>query len=186
MKAALRIFLFCLVAPTLAAFAQGNPPPAAAASPTNPLIAHNKVIYRGVKAILLASAQKMPEESYGFKPTEAVRSFGQILGHVADAQYLFCSTALGEKAPAHDVEKTKTSKADLQKALNDALAFCDARLNAMTDAKGAEMVDFFGGKQPRIAVFAFNTAHDFEHYGNLVTYMRLKGIVPPSSESNSR
>jgi uncharacterized damage-inducible protein DinB len=182
MKAALRIFLFCLVAPTLAAFAQGNPPPAAAASPTNPLIAHNKVIYRGVKAILLASAQKMPEESYGFKPTEVVRSFGQILGHVADAQYMFCSTALGEKAPAHDVEKTKTSKADLIAALQDAFAYCDRAYGAMTDASATEMTKLMGRDTPKLGALTTNSLHSIEHYGNLITYLRIKNIVPPTSD----
>src|SRR5512146_3343948 len=66
---------------------------------SNVLSADNKTIYAGVKSILLRSAEKMPEETYSFKPTDAVRSYGQILGHVADAQYLFCSSVLGEKNP---------------------------------------------------------------------------------------
>jgi len=181
MKAALRIFLFCLVAPSVAAFAQTNPPAAAPAS-TNPLIAHNKLIYRGVKAILLASAQKMPEESYGFRPTEAVRSFGQIVGHVADAQYMFCSTALGEKAPAHDVEKTKTSKADLIAALQDAFAYCDRAHAAMTDASATEMTKLMGRDAPKLGALTANSLHSVEHYGNLVTYLRMKNIGPPSSD----
>jgi len=103
---------------------------------------------------------------------------------LADANYSICSAASGAANPIKgtSIEKTKTSKADLQKALGDSLAFCDAQLAGMTDAKGTELVDFFGGKQPRLAVFSFNTAHDMEHYGNLVTYMRLKGMVPPSSQ----
>ena len=80
------------------------------------------------------------------------------------------------------VEKTKTSKADIQKALAESYAFCDAQFAAMTQAKSMEMTKFFGGEQPRIAVMAFNTAHNFEHYGNVITYMRLKGMVPPSSQ----
>ena len=182
MKATLRLFLLCLVAPTVAAFAQGNAPAAAAASPTNPLIAHNKMIYRGVKGILLASAQKMPEENYGFRPTEAVRSFGQILGHVADAQYLFCSTALGEKAPPHDVEKTKTSKADLIAALQDAFVYCDRAYAAMTDASATEMTKLMGRDTPRLGALTTNSLHSIEHYGNLITYLRLKNIVPPTSD----
>ena len=81
-----------------------------------------------------------------------------------------------------DIEKTKTTKADLQKALADSFAFCEAQFDAMTDAKAAEMTDFFRGKQPRLNVLQFNIAHDFEHYGNLVTYLRIKGLVPPSSQ----
>lgn len=180
MKAALRILLFCLVAPTVAALAQAKA--AAPASPTNPLIAHNKLIYRGVKAILLSSAQKMPEESYGFKPTEAVRSFGQIVGHVTDSQYAFCSTALGEKAPARDVEKTRTSKADLIAALKDAFAYCDKAYDAMTDASATEMTKLMGRDTPKLGALTMNSLHSVEHYGNLVTYLRMKNIVPPSSD----
>ena len=88
----------------------------------------------------------------------------------------------GSAGPKDSIEKTKTSKADLQKALADSFAACDAAFPAMTDEKGGQMMKFFGGEQPRLAVLAFNTAHDFEHYGNLVTYMRIKDIVPPSSE----
>ena len=156
----------------------------AVAQSGNPMTDAMKAQFAIVKADLTKTAEQVTEENYAFKPTPDVRNLGALIGHVADASYYFCSTASGAANPMKgtSVEKTKTSKADLQKALNDALAFCDAQLNAMTDAKGAEMVDFFGGKQPRIAVFAFNTAHDFEHYGNLVTYMRLKGMVPPSSQ----
>jgi len=156
----------------------------AVAQSGNPMTDAMKAQFAIVKGDLTKTAEQVTEENYAFKPTPDVRNLGALIGHVADASYYFCSTASGAANPMKgtSVEKTKTSKADLQKSLADALAFCDAQLNAMTDAKGAEMVDFFGGKQPRIAVFAFNTAHDFEHYGNLVTYMRLKGMVPPSSQ----
>jgi len=156
----------------------------AVAQSGNPMTDAMKAQFAIVKADLTKTAEQVTEENYAFKPTPDVRNLGALIGHVADASYYFCSTASGAANPMKgtSVEKTKTSKADLQKSLADALAFCDAQLNGMTDAKGAEMVDFFGGKQPRIAVFAFNTAHDFEHYGNLVTYMRLKGMVPPSSQ----
>src|SRR5262245_48904967 len=114
--------LICLLASAAVAVAHEQPPAAAAATPENPLSAHARMMYGGVKQILLRSAEKMPEESYGFKPTEAVRTFGQILGHVADSQYAFCSAVLGEKNPAPQVEKTKTSKADLIAALKEAFA----------------------------------------------------------------
>jgi uncharacterized damage-inducible protein DinB len=158
--------------------------PAAAQQSGNPMTDAMKAQFAIVKADLAKTAEQVTEENYAFKPTPDVRNLGALIGHVADASYYFCSTASGAANPMKgtSVEKSKTSKADLQKALGEALAFCDTQLNAMTDAKGAEMVDFFGGKQPRMAVFAFNTAHDFEHYGNLVTYMRLKGMVPPSSQ----
>jgi uncharacterized damage-inducible protein DinB len=154
----------------------------AAAPSSDPLSAGAKATFGIAKNNILKSADKMPEENYAFKPTPDVRSYGQILGHIADAQYGFCSAALGETNPAPGIEKSKTSKADLVKALNEAFAYCDKAYNGMTDAHAGEIVKFFGREQAKLTVLAFNTAHDFEHYGNLVTYLRLKGLVPPSSE----
>jgi uncharacterized damage-inducible protein DinB len=187
--------LTCLLAPAAVALAQDKPPkatavpaqdtpPKATAAPSqdNPLSAYSKVMYRGMKAILLRSAERMPEENYGFKPTDAVRSFGQVVGHVADSQYLFCSVVLGETRPALRVEKTKTSKADLIAALKDAFAYCDRAYDGMTDASAAEMVQLHGGDAPKLGGLTANNLHTVEHYGNLVTYMRMKNIVPPTSE----
>jgi uncharacterized damage-inducible protein DinB len=159
--------------------------PAAAFSQDNPLSTYNKTVYEGVKSILLRSAEKMPEENYSFKPTEAVRSYGQIIGHVADAQYLFCSIELGEKNPDLKIEQTKTSKADLIAALKGAFAYCDKAYDGMTDASASQMVKLFGGDTPKLGVLTVNNMHSIEHYGNLVTYMRMKNIVPPTSEPGS-
>ena len=152
----------------------------------NPLSVSHKGIYMIARTNVTKAAAKMPEENYSFKATDAVRSFGQIIGHVADAQYLFCSAALGEKNPGLGIEKSKTSKADLVKALNDAFAYCDKAYDAMTDAHAADAVKFFGRDSTKMAVLSFNTAHTMEHYGNIVTYMRLKNLVPPSSEGQGR
>jgi uncharacterized damage-inducible protein DinB len=179
MRIILRTLVVCLVVPAAAALAQEKP---AAPAPENPLSTWNKYAYARVKDILLRSAQKMPEENYSFKPTEAVRSYGQILGHVADAQYLFCSITLGEKNPGLDIEHTKTSKADLIAALTTAFAYCDKAYDGMTDASATQMIKLFGNDAPRLSALTVNNMHDLEHYGNLVTYMRLKNIVPPSSE----
>ncbi len=135
-----------------------------------------------VKTNIVRSAEKMPEENYNFKPTPDVRSFGELIGHVADAQYLFCSASLNEKSPALNIEKSKHTKAELTAALSDAFAYCDKAYAAFTDANAAEPLKFFGSERSRNGVLAFNAMHNFEHYGNIVTYMRLKGLVPPSSE----
>src|SRR6266850_5636075 len=164
-------FLICVLATTAVAVAQDNP-----------LSAFNKRSYGQVKVWLLGSAEKMPEENYTFKPTDAVRSFGQVIGHVADAQYLFCSVVLGEKNPGLKIEQTKTTKADLVAALKDAVAYCDKAYDTMTDASGSQMVKLFDSDMPKLGVLNVNNIHDMEHYGNLVTYMRLKNIVPPTSE----
>jgi uncharacterized damage-inducible protein DinB len=101
---------------------------------------------------------------------------------VADASANICGAASGDKPPSLNAEKSMTTKAQLSKALSEALAFCDKVIAAMDDKKAMETTKFFvGGSSPRAMVLAFNTSHNFEHYGNLVTYMRLNKIVPPSS-----
>ena len=174
MRKTLPILLLFLVA--LPAFPQGKQPS------DNPFSAINKHGYERTKGILLRSAEKMPEENYGFKPVDSVRSYGQLIGHLADAQYLFCSTASGDKNPGLNIEKSKTSKADLLAALKEGFAYCDKVYDSMTDAASTQTVNFFGNDVSKFAVLSVNIGHNMEHYGNLVTYMRMKGIVPPTSE----
>lgn len=176
-----RTLLVCLLASAALALADDTSTPASA-NP-NPFSTFNKMAYGRLQGILLRSAEKMPEENYGFKPTDSVRAFGQIVGHVADAQYLFCSIAIGEKNPAPKIEQTKTSKADLIAALKDAFAYCGKAYDGMTDAAGAQTVKLFGNDTPKLDVLTVNNMHLMEHYGNLVTYMRLKNVVPPTSEA---
>lgn len=181
MRPLLRTLLICLLAPAAVALSQGNPPPTAAAPPKDQLATHARMMYGGVKVVLLRSAERMPEENYSFKPTESVRTFGQILGHVADSHYMFCSGALGEKRPAVKVEQTKTSKADLIAALKDALAYCDKAYDGLTDASAAQMVGH-GSGTPKLGLLTVASLHSIEHYGNLIVYLRMKNIVPPSSD----
>ena len=167
----MRTLFICLLVPATVALAEEKP-----------LNAFNVRAYGHLKDLMLRSAEKMPEENYNFKPTEAIRSFGQVLGHVADSQYYFCSTVLGEKNPSPKVEKNKTSKADLIAALKDAFAYCDTAYNGMTDASGSETVKLFDSDMRKRDVLTVNNMHTVEHYGNIVTYLRLKNIVPPSSD----
>ena len=169
--------LVALTAVPLAAFGQEAP-----TAPANPITASEKGFYTLVSGEVIAAAQKMPEENYSFKPTAEVRSFGQLVGHVADAQYGMCSTAIGEPNPMKAIEKTKTSKADLVAALKDAVSYCTQAFAGMTDAQGGQMVKLMNYNVAKLTVLSVNTAHTDEHYGNMVTYLRLKGIVPPSSE----
>ena len=155
----------------------------AAASPTNPITQSEKGLYSFIAGSAVGAAAKMPEENYSFKPTPDVRSFGQLVGHVADANYMFCSQAAGETNPGKNVEKTKTSKADLVAAIKDSVAYCNTVFSNMTDAKGSETTKFRSFDLAKLTLLSLNTAHTDEHYGNMVTYMRLKGIVPPTSES---
>ena len=154
----------------------------------NPMSSGAKRSYDIIKGYILKSAEKMPEEHYAFKPTPEVRSFGELLGHIADANFVICGMVAEEKPPVGgfeapaSIEKTKNTKADLSKALADSFAFCDKVHAGMTDAEGAAMIKSFVGQMAKLSFLEFNTHHDFEHYGNIVTYMRLKGLVPPSSE----
>ena len=141
-----------------------------------------KMVQKQVSAWIERAAEKMPEEEYAFKPDPAVRSFGQILGHVADANYSFCSGVLGESSPSPGIEKTKATKAELRVALHDAFVYCNRAYDALTDASANETVKAYGQERNKLGVLWFNASHNLEHYGNLVVYMRVKGIVPPSSE----
>lgn len=155
---------------------------AQSASPANPITTSEKALYSFASDAIVRAAEKMPEDNYSFKPTPEIRSFGQIVGHQADEAYFFCSQALGQENPVKGIEKTKTSKADLVAALKDGVAYCNKAFGNMTDAKGSQVVKFFNFDMARLTLLSLNTAHADEHYGNMVTYMRLKGIVPPTSE----
>jgi uncharacterized damage-inducible protein DinB len=152
------------------------------AQSSDPLSAGAKTLYTMAKNNVLKSAEEMPEENYSFKPTESVRSFGQLVGHVADGQYEFCSAVVGDGMKPPEVEKNKTTKADLIEGLKTAFAYCDKAYNGLTDAQVATSVKFFGRDMAKLTVLNFNTAHTDEHYGNMVTYLRMKGLVPPSSK----
>jgi uncharacterized damage-inducible protein DinB len=155
---------------------------AAQTSPKSALIGSSQGMYAIAKNDITRSADKIPENLWSFQPTPEVRTIGQLFAHVADAQYEFCGVASEGKASDKGVEKSAKTKAQITAALKEAFGYCDAVYGKMTDASAVEMVTFFGNKLTRIAAMDFNIAHTFEHYGNLVTYMRIKGIVPPSSE----
>lgn len=168
------------------AFAQEKPAsataaPAVSAPIVDPAMAGLRPIWNRVKDILVRAAEKMPEESYSFRPAPEVRTFGQLAAHVADTHYAIGGILLGEKPPSGDVEKTKNSKAEIVAALKDSVAYVDKGF-AMGDAEAAKMVKLFGRDASRFSVFALAIGHGFEHYGNMVTAMRMKGLVPPSSE----
>ena len=140
-----------------------------------------KQLYTTVKGYVIAAADAMPEEHYAFKPTPDVRSFGELLGHMANANYNFCAAPKKTPNPNKgNIEKTATTKAALVAAVKESFAFCDAAYE-VADAGLTEMVKA-GQREVGVAYpLTFNIAHNFEHYGNIVTYMRLKGLVPPSS-----
>ena len=156
--------------------------PGSVAAQGNPLMDSVKAQMALVKGVLIRTAEKVPEPIWAFQPTPEVRTFGQIIGHIADANLAICGAAGGDKATPVNAEKSLKTKAELSKALADSFAYCEKIAAGMDDKKGLEVTKFFGQEQARAMVLAFNNAHDYEHYGNLVTYMRINKIVPPSSE----
>lgn len=142
--------------------------------------------YGSIKNLILRSVDKMPAEHFTFAPTADVRSFGQVLAHVVDANYLLCSPAAGAPSPnGAELQKVENEKLDREavvQRLKDSFAWCDKAYAAITEANAADSLDLMKMKRPRLGLLWFHIAHAFEHYGNLVTYMRIKGIVPPSSE----
>lgn len=152
---------------------------------SNSLSANVKRDYHRIRDYFIRAAEKMPEENYAFKPSPDVRSFGQQVAHVADDQYNLCAPAKGEtrKAAYREIENTLSKKAELVAALKQAFAYCDGAYDALTDASGAETVKFAGSNTTRFEMLNWNLWHTWEHYGNAVVYLRIKGLVPPSSET---
>lgn len=159
----------------------------ASTAAANPLSDALRSQWKSVKTYYLKSADEMPEENYGFKPVDTVRSYGEIIAHVAGANYLICSAAKGEKSPHGENEfvTSATTREAIIKAAKESVAYCDAAFDAATDSALSKMVasPFSpNGKLPLGAVLVDNIGHVNEHYGNLVTYLRIKGLVPPSSQ----
>ena len=170
---------------TVTVFVLSLPSGVFAQAPANPISDAIREAWNGAKRNVRRSADVMPEAKYNFKPVDTVRTFGAILAHVAGASYEFCAAAKGEKTPhaEDEFEKAAKTKADIVKALDGAIAYCDEIYKTLDDAKAAQIVNgaFGGPKGPRAAALFGNTGHFQEHYGNIVTYLRINGLVPPSS-----
>jgi uncharacterized damage-inducible protein DinB len=138
-------------------------------------------MYEMVRDYVMATASDTPADLFAYRPTEEVRSLGQILGHVGNASFMFCSAALGESSPATgDLEENATKDA-LVTGLSAAFQYCDRAYTELSSEQLAEQLDLFGMSGSKLWVLIFNTSHTWEHYGNLVTYLRMNDIVPPSS-----
>src|SRR5262245_8056053 len=145
-----------------------------------------KAMHAIIRRDLAEAADAMPADEYSFKPTPQVRSFGELIGHVANANFYFCSQAKGEKSPATQNFERAADKAAIAKGLKDSLAYCDDVFASTTDANFSQAVKVAGPggsgtATTRGLVLMFNTTHQNEHYGNVIVYMRLKGHVPPST-----
>ena len=153
----------------------------AAQPATDPLALVIKRQFEGPLQLVLESTQKMPADNFSFRPTPEVRSFGEVVGHVVLSAFLYCSASLGEPIPQTDVDlQSDPSKADLLSGLTAAQRYCE-KAYSVTDEELAQSVPQ-RGVGVRAQALIINASHTYEHYGNLVTYMRLKGMVPPSTE----
>lgn len=153
------------------------------ASPANASVMGMTAIYSMGKANILKAAEQIPEDKYSFQPTKDVRTVGALFAHIADAQNFFCDQLSGTPKQYSDaVEKTAKTKAELVAALKASFAACDAAYGSVTDAKLSTPVTIFGNPANFAAVLTMNASHDWEHYGNIVTYMRILGMTPPSSQ----
>lgn len=152
----------------------------ALAQPANPLSTEAKQAYTTVKNYLLRAADKMPEAEYAFKPVPEIRSYGELMAHIADSAARSCGMAKGE--PKAVGAASKKTKAEISAALKEAFDFCDTMYDSLTDASALQMIQGRGGQVSRLSVITANLAHLNEEYGYAAVYLRLKGIVPPSSD----
>jgi uncharacterized damage-inducible protein DinB len=178
-----RHFLLALVAVFVCTCAfQAQTPPQAQPQTVdpNPMSTEAKNAYNSVKNYLLKAAEKMPEENYVFKPTPEMRSFGELLAHIADAQMRTCSMINGAQKNA-DAASKKT-KADLTAAFQASVVECDTAFNSLTDATASQLIKMGSRQRSKLGALVGVTVHDNESYGYMSVYFRLKGLVPPSSE----
>jgi uncharacterized damage-inducible protein DinB len=157
--------------------------PALAALPLlaqGPLSEEARQSWNRTRSNLIAAAEKMPEEAYGFKPSPESQSFRDLVAHSADSAIGVCSVYTGERKQIGAA--SKSSKAELVEALKTAMAECDAAYNSLTDAKATEMVEGRMGPQSRLGTLYRNTIHMEHEYAQMAVHFRLNKLVPPSSE----
>jgi hypothetical protein len=174
----------CLAALGSAFAAAQQTPPAPPAS----VAAEVNGFYTRIAGFITKSAAMVPEDKYGFQPTPDVRTFARLFAHITDDNNGACWALAGEsQAPAtvdtpnsNASAASKMKKAELEKALADSVALCEKAFKAVTPAN---MMEPAGGRgnRTKIGALIYNTSHINEHYGNIVTYLRLNNMIPPSS-----
>ncbi len=159
-------------------------PQAPAQQQATSLVTEVQNTFNPIKGYITKSAEQFPEDKYTWQPTPDVRSWARLIAHISDDNNGACSALIGEQRPARldapdsaESAANKMTKADLVKALGDSFARCDKAFAAVTDANMMER----NGSRSKIGTLIYNTSHINEHYGNIVTYMRLNNMVPPST-----
>lgn len=174
--------VICGIAAVLTAFSAASLGAQAAPAEPDPLNAAVRIGNDFLQRQLSIATSLMSEDDYAFRPTAEVRTFGQIIAHIADNNYSFCAAANSDSLPpVRGIERTRTTKAEIERALTESEAYCAGVMAAMTDEKARTMVRFGRSRQPAMAVLLFRSLHNSLHYGNVITYMRLRGKVPPPS-----
>lgn len=142
--------------------------------------------YAGLKSTVTNTAERMPEADFGFRPSPLphVRTFGQVILHIAASQFSTCANLRGSANPVagRDLEKELTSRPAILKALAESFALCDDAVDSLSDANATEFVPVGRGHAARAAVVAGLLAHTSEMYGISTVYLRAKNVVPPASE----
>jgi uncharacterized damage-inducible protein DinB len=145
-------------------------------SAPNPLTTTLSIFRSNMQDKIMKSADEMPESKYSYRPTKDVRSFGEILNHLADISYTLCSNVKGEANPISAT--AKVSKAEVKAYLKGSFDYCDGVYSGFTDAHLNDPADFFGVKTNKMFILTQLGNHDALHYGNLVTYLRINGLMP--------
>ena len=178
MKTKVRFALTTLCGLSLIAAA----PAIVSAQAADAALAAAKGNWKGQIVNITKAAEELTEKDYAYRPIATVRTFGELVGHVAGTQDMICAAVLGEKQPAEDaIEKSAKTKEALVKALKASTAHCE-KAYAVPTASLNMPLELFGAKDTKIGALTLNAVHDGEHYGNIVTYMRMKGMIPPSSK----
>ncbi len=142
----------------------------------NPLTMTQSIFRSNMQDKIMNAADRMPDSKYSYRPTKDVRSFGEILTHVADISYYLCANMKGEAPPA--MNRKKGSKAEIIAYLKDSFDYCDGAYSGFTDAHLNDPADFWGHATNKMFILTQLGNHDALHYGNLVTYLRLNGLTP--------
>ena len=146
------------------------------ATAPNPLTTTLSIFRSNMQDKIMKSADEMPESKYSYRPTKDVRSFAEILNHVADISYILCSNVKGEATPG--TTAAKGSKAEIAAYLKGAFAYCDGVYSGFTDAHLNDPANFFGVNTNKMFILTQVGNHDALHYGNIVTYLRINGLEP--------
>jgi hypothetical protein len=174
--------LMCVIAALMVSGMTMGQTPATLTGPSGPA-AEVQRGYGAQKGNILKAADKMPEGDYQFKPTPEVRTYARVVNHVTEAQLRTCGAV--NHTAAVDLAKVPAETADkaaIVEALKASFAECDKAFAAVTDANLGDMFEVFNAKRSRIGIMWGTVSHDNEQYATLALYLRLKGLVPPSSE----